>query len=129
MAKTKGKSVELSDVEMELQKVMRSGKVLMGSKETIKAIRGGGEGAKIVIHASNCPEEIKEKFKEMDKDENERIIVYEYPANGIELGLACGKPYTIASLCIIDTEESELLRLLTSNFHAKKKILSENAGD
>ncbi|MBA7525317.1 hypothetical protein ES705_17468 [subsurface metagenome] len=131
MAKTKGKSVELSDVEMELQKVISSGKVLIGTRETIKAIRsGGGKGDKIVIHASNCPGELKAKLKEMDSnEENERIIVYEYPANDIELGLACGKPYSIASLCIIDTGESELLRVLTSNVHAKEKTLSAKAGD
>lgn len=116
MAKTKGKSAQ--DVGRELQKVIRNGKVLLGSKETMKALKGGVEGSKIVIHASNCPEELKKEFQKRSK-ENERVTVYEYPASGLELGLVCGKPYSIASLCITDTRESEQLRLLNSNTHAK----------
>ncbi len=124
MAKTKRGSVELSDVNRELQKVVNSGKIRIGAKETIKALRR--KEAKIVIHASNCPEEIKEEFKDIDKNEKEKIALYEYPANSLELGLACGKPYSIASLCITDTGGSEILRLLTSNVRHKEKTLSIN---
>ncbi|MDI6811078.1 MAG: 50S ribosomal protein L30e [archaeon] len=122
MAKAKKGSVELSDVNRELQKVVSSGKILIGSKETIKALRG--RGAKIVIHASNCPEEIKKVFN--DKKENGEITIYEYPANSLELGLACGKPYAIASLCITDTGASEILRLLSPNVLSKGKMLGIN---
>lgn len=118
MAKAKKGLVELSDVNRELQKVVSSGKILLGSKETIKALRR--KGAKIVIHASNCPEEIKKVFK--DKRENGEITIYEYPANSFELGLACGKPYAVASLCITETGASEILRLLTPKVIHKGKI-------
>jgi len=121
MAKAKRKSVELSDVNRELQKVISSGKVLIGSKETIKTLRRRGKRAKIAIHASNCPEAIKEELKEIGKKKNKELAIYEYPANSLELGLTCGKPYSIASLCIVDTGESEILRLLSSNFHSKEK--------
>lgn len=124
MAKTKRGSVELSDVNRELQKVVNSGKILIGARETIKALRR--KEAKIVIHASNCPEEIRGEFKDIDKKEKKKIAHYEYPANSLELGLACGKPYSIASLCITDTGESELLRLLTANVRHKGKTLSIN---
>ena len=122
MAKAKKGSVELSDVNRELQKVVSSGEILIGSKETIKALRR--KGAKIVIHASNCPEEIKKVFN--DKKENGEITIYEYPANSLELGLACGKPYAIASLCITDTGASEILRLLSPNVLSKGKMLGIN---
>lgn len=122
MAKAKKGSVELSDVNRELQKVVSSGEILIGSKETIKALRR--KEAKIVIHASNCPEEIKKVFN--DKKENGEITIYEYPANSLELGLACGKPYAIASLCITDTGASEILRLLSPNVLSKGKMLGIN---
>jgi len=122
MAKAKKGSVELSDVNRELQKVVSSGEILIGSKETIKALRR--KEAKIVIHASNCPEEIKKVFN--DKKENGEITIYEYPANSLELGLACGKPYAIASLCITDTGASEILRLLSPNVLSKRKMLGIN---
>jgi large subunit ribosomal protein L30e len=124
MAKAKKGLVELSDVNRELQKVVSSGKILIGSKETIKAL--GRKGAKIVIHASNCPEEIKQVFKDRYEKENGEITIYEYPANSLELGLACGKPYAIASLCITETGTSEILRILAPNVRPKGKILGIN---
>lgn len=121
MAKAKKGSVELSDVNRELQKVLKNGKVLIGSKETRKAFMRNE--AKIIIHASNCPEKIKRVFEDADRGER---TIYEYPANSLELGLACGKPYSIASLCITNTGDSEILRLLTPNVHSKEKRLNVN---
>jgi large subunit ribosomal protein L30e len=124
MAKAKRGSVGLSDVNRELQKVLNNGKVRIGSKETIKAFMR--REAKIIIHASNCPEKIKKVFEDADTEGNGDVTIYKYPANNLELGLACGKPYSIASLCITDTGDSEILRLLTSNVHPKEKTLSLN---
>ncbi len=122
MAKTNKNSVELSDVNRELQKVLSKGKVRIGSKETIKALTR--KEAKIIIHASNCPGEIKGVFE--DRKESEELIIYEYPSNSLELGLVCGKPYPIASLSITDTGDSEILRLLTPKVHPKEKTLNIN---
>jgi len=124
MAKAKKSSVELSDVNRELQKVLNNGKVLIGSKETMKAFMRNE--AKIIIHASNCPEKIKRVFEDAETEENGERTIYEYPENSLELGLACGKPYPIASLCITDTGDSEILRLLTPNVHSKEKRLNVN---
>ncbi len=124
MAKVKRGSDELSDVNRELQKVLNKGEVRIGSKETIKAFMR--REAKIIIHASNCPEKIKKVFEDADTEENGDLTIYKYPANNLELGLACGKPYSIASLCITDTGDSEILRLLTSNVRPKEKTLSLN---
>ncbi len=124
MAKAKKSSVALSDVNRELQKVLNNGKVLIGSKETIKAFMRNE--AKIIIHASNCPEKTKRVFEDAETEENGERTIYEYPANSLELGLACGKPYPIASLCITDTGDSEILRLLTPNVHSKEKTLNIN---
>ena len=117
MAKAKKSSVELSDVNRELQKVLNNGKVLIGSKETIRE-------AKVIIHASNCPEKIKRVFEDADTEEYGEPTIYEYPTNSLELGLACGKPYSIASLCITNTGDTEILRLLTPNVHHKEKRLN-----
>ncbi len=122
MAKPKRSSVELSALNRELQKVLDNGKMLIGSREAIKAVMRNE--AKIIIHASNCPEEIKRSFEGTSKKENGELTVYEYPANSLELGLACGKPYPVASLCITDTENSEILKLLTPNAYPKEKALN-----
>jgi hypothetical protein len=63
-------------------------------------------------------------FESAGENGNEEPIIYEYPANSIELGLVCGKPYPIASLCITDTKDSEIVRALTTDVQPKKKTLS-----
>lgn len=125
MANRKTGSVELSDVNRELQKVLNSGKVLIGSKETLKAFMK--KEAKVIIHASNCPTVIRRVFENAGENGNGKLIIYEYPANSIELGLVCGKPYPIASLCITETKDSEIVRILTTDVPSKEKKLSITA--
>jgi len=124
MEKTKKSVVELADVNRELKKVVDSGKILIGSKETMKALRR--KEAKLIIYASNCPEEIKKVFAERDEKGNGDITIYDYPAKSLELGLACGKPYPIASLCIIDPGDSDILRLLSPLGVPKGRLLGAN---
>ncbi|MHC1635865.1 MAG: 50S ribosomal protein L30e [Candidatus Methanospirareceae archaeon] len=111
--------VEISGINRELREAMKTGKVKIGSRETIKAIKK--KEAKIVIYSSNCPEEIKKEFMNVDED----VIVYEYPANSVELGLVCGKPYSVASLCIIDVGTSEILQVLQDIHSHSRETRSE----
>ena len=126
MAKAKQKAergtIVLSDVHRELQKVLHRGEVLLGSKETVKAVLN--DEARVVIHASKCPERVKQIFADAARNGDEDLIVYEYPANSLELGLACGKPYSIASLCIIDPSDSAIVHVLTPEEQPKEKTLN-----
>ncbi len=126
MAKAKRKaersSIELSDVHRELQKVLDQGDVLLGSKETVRAVLN--DEARVVIHASNCPEQVKQIFTEAARNGDEDLIVYEYPANSLELGLACGKPYSVASLGITDPGDSAIVRILTPEEQPREKTLN-----
>ncbi len=107
---TKSKKPEYSGVNRELQKVMSEGKMILGARETEKALRRGE--AKLVIHASNCPHELRARLKKLCEDAD--VPFHEYRASSVELGLACGKPYSVASLCVVDTGGTDILRLLTS---------------
>lgn len=92
------------DLNRALQIAIKTGKVKIGSKEAIKIAKKGE--AKLVIIAKNCPSRIRNKLKEFN------LPMYEYSGQSTELGLACGLPYTIAALAIIDPGESEILSLL-----------------
>ncbi len=105
---TKSKKVEHSELIRELQKVVNEGKVVLGARETKKALKRGD--AKLVIHASNCP--LSDDLKELC--EKGGVPIHEYHANSIELGLTCGKPYSVASLCVLDLGDTDLLRVLES---------------
>ena len=118
---TKAKRIEYADVNRELQKVMNDGKVVLGARETKKALKRGD--AKLVIHASNCPQSLRYEIKELcDKA---GVPIHAYHADSLELGLACGKPYSVASLCVIDTGGTDILEVFAAS---SSSSLSKSSG-
>ncbi len=92
------------DLERALQNTIKTGKVKIGTKQTIKAAKNGAP--KLVIIARNCPPDVRKQI------EATKIPVYDYSGQSIDLGAACGLPYTIAAMAIIEPGESEILSLL-----------------
>ncbi len=91
------------DVEKALRKAMKTGKVFLGSKRTIKALKNGE--AKLVVIASNCPDEVRMEVEKYS------VPVVEFKGTNMELGAVCGKPFSVAVLAIADAGESEILNV------------------
>uniref|UniRef100_A0A670IV09 Large ribosomal subunit protein eL30 n=1 Tax=Podarcis muralis TaxID=64176 RepID=A0A670IV09_PODMU len=97
-AKKTKKSPE--SINSRLQLVMKSGKHVLGYKQTLKMIRQGK--AELVILANNCPA--------LRKSETEyygmlaKTGVHHY---NTELGTACGKYYRV---CTLDPGDSDISR-------------------
>ena len=89
------------NVDKSLIKAVKTGKVIIGANRTIDAAAEGT--AKMVILASNCPEDIKQKVQATN------VPVLEYEGTSEELGPVCGKPFTIAAMAILDVGESDIL--------------------
>jgi large subunit ribosomal protein L30e len=89
------------NVDKSLIKAVKTGKVIFGANRTAEAAANGS--AKIVILASNCPEDIKKKTQETN------VSIMEYEGTSVELGPVCGKPFTIAAMAILDVGESDIL--------------------
>ncbi len=89
------------NLDKALIKVIRTGKVIIGSNRTIDA--AVKNEAKMVVLAANCPKDIRTKI------ESTKVPILNYPGTGMELGPACGKPYIIAAMAIIDGGESDIL--------------------
>ncbi len=94
------------DLEKALRKALRTGKVYLGSKRTIKALKRGE--AKMVVIAMNCPKEIREKINRVNRN---KVPVLIYEGTNMELGAICGKPFSVAALAIIEAGESEILEV------------------
>lgn len=77
---------------------MKSGKYVLGYKQTLKMIRQGK--AKLVILANNCPALRKSEIEYYAM--LAKTGVHHYSGNNIELGTACGKYYRVCTLAIID---------------------------
>ena len=89
------------NVDKSLIKAVKTGKVIVGANRTVDAAVDGS--AKMVVLASNCPEEIKKKVQATN------VPVLEYEGTSVELGPICGKPFTIAAMAILEVGESDIL--------------------
>lgn len=96
-------------METDISKVLRSalstGKVLIGTKQTVNAVKNGK--AQAVVVSSNCSEQT---MKDVGG-----VHVIKYPGSGVDLGVACGKPFSIATLAVLEPGESDILSFGSTN--------------
>jgi len=95
------------DLVREIQTAVRTGKVAMGFRESLKAIVNGR--AKLVLIASNAPSEIRRDVAKCCKVSGTPLL--EFPGTSWDLGAACGKPFMVSVLTILDPGESGILDL------------------
>ena len=92
---------------MNLNKALRlaidTGKVHLGSKQSSRDADSGS--AKLIILASNCPEETVNFVK------GGKTPVHSFSGNNSALGAACGKPFPISVVSILDGGKSDVLSL------------------
>ncbi len=91
------------DVDKALQKVIKTGKAVIGSNQTINAAKKGN--AQLIILASNCPRHVM-------NEAGDKVPIFKYAKPSIDLGRACGKPYAISALAIIDPGKSDIMAVL-----------------
>merc|ERR1711879_293060 len=97
-------------INTRLALVMKSGKYVLGYKQTLKTLRQGK--AKLVIVGNNIPPLRKseiEYYAMLSKSG-----VHHYNGNNIELGTACGKLFRTSVLSITDAGDSDIIRSMPS---------------
>jgi large subunit ribosomal protein L30e len=95
------------NVEKEIRTAVDTGDVIMGERETLKAVKSNG--VKLVICAANCKAELKE---ELEKHANIGAVqVYGFGGSSLELGAVCGRPHLISMLGIMGAGDSDVLKL------------------
>ena len=93
------------DVNKEIHQAVGTGKVILGSDKSVKAVKLGQ--AKLVILASNCPEAVRADITHYAKLAN--IPVHNYVGDAAALGLACGKPFLVSVMAVVDSGSSGIL--------------------
>ncbi|HOV82988.1 MAG TPA: 50S ribosomal protein L30e [Methanothrix sp.] len=91
------------NVDRALRSCIRTGKMVLGSNSTLEA--GIGGQAKLIVFAADCPADVRAQLDTMD------IPVYGYQGMGKDLGSACGKPFSVAALAVIEPGDSEIMAL------------------
>ena len=91
------------DINKALRVAIDCGKVSVGANESLKAITSGS--AKLVILSSNCLEETASVAKKGDAP------VHSFKGNNSVLGAACGKPFPVSIIAVLDGGKSDILTL------------------
>ena len=91
------------DINKALRSAIETGTVHVGARESCKAADAGT--AKLVIISSNCPEESANHLKDS------KAPVHSFSGNNATLGAACGKPFPVSAVAILDGGKSNVLSL------------------
>ncbi len=94
-----------TDINKVLRSVLSTGKVVIGGRQTRDAVKNGK--AQVVVLSSNCLAETVNEIK--------NVPVINFPGTGVDLGVACGKPFSIAALAVLEPGESEILSFRSKN--------------
>lgn len=90
------------DINKALKTAATTGKILYGTKQTREAING--KKAKLIVIAKNCPE-----MDITDMSQSAKIPSLQFEGTNVDLGAACGKPFSISCLAIVDPGSSPIL--------------------
>ena len=93
------------DIARQLKQGINTGELVFGQRQTSSHCSKGD--AKLVLVAANCPE----SFVNDLRNSHPSVPIHQVPMVNRQLGAACGKPFPISSLCILDEGQSELLQL------------------
>ena len=94
------------DLAHALKVALQTGKVEIGLTETLEAAKA--KRAKVLVVAKSCPDRSLTGERRYGT-----IPVYHYDGTAVELGAACGKPFPISALAVVDPGSSALLTLET----------------
>ncbi|MDV2481288.1 50S ribosomal protein L30e [Methanoculleus sp. Wushi-C6] len=89
------------DFNASLRKAVKTGTVFLGQNKTRECIEEGK--ARLVVVAANSPESVKDLVKEIN------VPVYVYEGSSVQLGKACGMPYVVSALAVVEPGESDIL--------------------
>ena len=94
------------DLGHALKVALETGTVRIGLEETRDAAQA--KKARLLIVARSCPDPSLTKERAVGK-----IPIYHYDGSAVELGQACGKPFPISAMAIVDPGSSAILSLET----------------
>jgi large subunit ribosomal protein L30e len=97
-------------VASKLALVMKSGKVALGYKSTLKQIRNGK--AKAILVASNCPPLRRSEIEYLSM--LTKTTLHHYSGTNKALGVACGKFFSVSVMSVTESGDSDLLTYLES---------------
>jgi large subunit ribosomal protein L30e len=95
----------IKDLRTKLGNIMKTGKVVLGSKSVTTTLLTGSP--KMVILSRNCPEKEREQITYYSKLAN--VTVETAEENSMDLGSNCSKPFPVSAIGILEEGDSGIL--------------------
>ncbi|RMF56098.1 hypothetical protein D6745_00290 [Candidatus Woesearchaeota archaeon] len=86
------KKKELGDAEKEIKSYLKTNKLVLGSKETLKCLRASA--LEKVFLAANCRQDVSEEISHLAKLSETDVVKMRHIDQ--EMGALCKKPYSIS---------------------------------
>ncbi|KAI0522020.1 50S ribosomal protein L30e-like protein [Xylaria bambusicola] len=96
---------DANSINSKLALVVKSGKITLGYKSSLKSLRSGK--AKLVIIAGNTPPLRKSELEYYSM--LSKTPVHHFEGTSIELGTSLGKLYSCSTMAILDAGDSDIL--------------------
>ncbi|MCH1541025.1 MAG: 50S ribosomal protein L30e [Candidatus Poseidonia sp.] len=93
------------DLSRQLKNAIATGNLLFGQRQTTASCDNGT--AKLVVVAANCPESYTTKLRATHPE----VTMFRSNMVNRELGIACGKPFSVSTIAVIEAGDSDLLTL------------------
>jgi large subunit ribosomal protein L30e len=104
------------DQNTAIKRILQTGKVEFGTNRAKANLLKGK--IKVIIVSNDCPKEIKSSIESYSNISG--IPLVKYRGSALELGEACGKPFVIANLSVIDLGDINISDILeTQNLKVK----------
>jgi len=94
------------DLAHALKVALDTGTVKLGLTETLEAAKA--KKAKLVIVAKSCPDATLTQHRTLGK-----VPIYHYEGSAVDLGQACGCPFPVSAMAVLDPGSSAILTLET----------------
>jgi large subunit ribosomal protein L30e len=96
------------DVEKVIKSADTSGRMFLGSKKAMDAAKSGR--AVVLILSSNCPPKTVDSIQRHAHLSNIPVCIY--PSTSADLGMICGKPFSVSAVTIRSLSDQGLLQAL-----------------
>ncbi|MFZ9047589.1 MAG: 50S ribosomal protein L30e [Poseidonia sp.] len=96
------------DLSRQLKNAIATGNLLFGQRQAKDACASGE--AKMIILAANCPEDYTTELRAAHPE----VTMHRARMVNRELGIACGKPFSVSTITVLDAGDSDLMALDTN---------------
>jgi large subunit ribosomal protein L30e len=96
------------DVEKVIKSADTTGRMFVGSKKAMEAAKSGR--AVVLILSSNCPPKTVSSIQHHAHLSN--VPVHVYPSTSADLGLICGRPFSVSAVTVRSLSDQGLLQAI-----------------